>query len=145
MAANVLMPPLPCGFHFILSIAASSWLLSDVKDCSAPMLLPARTSESGTVYIDYKDTESLRKMISGNGKIQSRKRTGATAITAVENAAWAAARLLLRLRWGLGLLLLRSAAGAAERTAAAVDAAYSAPAAIGAAELALLAAAAITP
>ena len=32
------------------------------------------------VYIDYKDTESLRKMVSGNGKILSRKRTGATAM-----------------------------------------------------------------
>ena len=39
-----------------------------------------RTSASGKVYIDYKDTESLRKMLSGNGKILSRKRTGATAM-----------------------------------------------------------------
>src|SRR6185437_15067467 len=39
-----------------------------------------RTSASGEVYIDYKDTESLRKTLSGNGKIQSRKRTGATAM-----------------------------------------------------------------
>jgi small subunit ribosomal protein S18 len=30
--------------------------------------------------MDYKDTESLRKMISGNGKILSRKRTGANAM-----------------------------------------------------------------
>jgi small subunit ribosomal protein S18 len=40
----------------------------------------ARTSASGNVYIDYKDTESLRKMVTGNGKIQSRKRTGASAM-----------------------------------------------------------------
>jgi small subunit ribosomal protein S18 len=39
-----------------------------------------RTSASGKVYIDYKDTESLRRTISGNGKILSRKRTGATAM-----------------------------------------------------------------
>ena len=39
-----------------------------------------RTSESGKVYIDYKDTESLKKMVTANGKIQSRKRTGATAM-----------------------------------------------------------------
>ncbi len=39
----------------------------------------ARVSASGVAYIDYKDTETLRKMLSGNGKIQSRKRTGATA------------------------------------------------------------------
>ena len=45
-----------------------------------PKLKIARTTASGVVYIDYKDTESLKKMISGNGKIQSRKRTGATAM-----------------------------------------------------------------
>jgi small subunit ribosomal protein S18 len=45
-----------------------------------PKLKIARTSESGKVYIDYKDTESLRKMVSGNGKILSRKRTGASAM-----------------------------------------------------------------
>ena len=45
-----------------------------------PKIKVARTSADGTVYIDYKDTESLRKMISGNGKILSRKRTGATAM-----------------------------------------------------------------
>jgi len=47
---------------------------------SRPKIKVARTSASGKVYIDYKDTESLRKMISGNGKILSRKRTGATAM-----------------------------------------------------------------
>ena len=45
-----------------------------------PKLKIARTSASGKVYIDYKDTESLKKMISGNGKILSRKRTGASAM-----------------------------------------------------------------
>lgn len=45
-----------------------------------PKIKVARTSASGTVYIDYKDTESLRKMISANGKILSRRRTGATAM-----------------------------------------------------------------
>ena len=45
-----------------------------------PKIKVARTSADGTVYIDYKDTESLRKMISGNGKILSRKRTGANAM-----------------------------------------------------------------
>ena len=47
---------------------------------SRPKVKVARTTASGKVYIDYKDTESLRKMLSGNGKIQSRKRTGATAM-----------------------------------------------------------------
>ena len=45
-----------------------------------PKLKITRTAESGEVYIDYKDTESLKKTISGNGKILSRKRTGATAM-----------------------------------------------------------------
>lgn len=45
-----------------------------------PKIKVARTSASGMVYVDYKDTESLRKMISGNGKILSRKRTGANAM-----------------------------------------------------------------
>ncbi len=45
-----------------------------------PKLKIARTSASGKIYIDYKDTESLRKMMSGNGKILNRKRTGATAM-----------------------------------------------------------------
>ena len=47
---------------------------------SRPKVKVARTAASGKVYIDYKDTESLRKMISGNGKILSRKRTGASAM-----------------------------------------------------------------
>ncbi|HEV2292668.1 MAG TPA: 30S ribosomal protein S18 [Tepidisphaeraceae bacterium] len=45
-----------------------------------PKTKVTRTSADGTIYIDYKDTESLRKMISGNGKILSRKRTGANAM-----------------------------------------------------------------
>ena len=47
---------------------------------SRPKVKVTRTSAGGKVYIDYKDTESLRKMISGNGKILSRKRTGANAM-----------------------------------------------------------------
>jgi len=45
-----------------------------------PKLKITRFAASGKEYIDYKDTESLRKMISGNGKILSRKRTGANAM-----------------------------------------------------------------
>lgn len=45
-----------------------------------PKVKVARTAADGTIYIDYKDTESLKKMISGNGKILSRKRTGASAM-----------------------------------------------------------------
>ena len=39
-----------------------------------------RTSASEKVYVDYKDTETLKKIISANGKILSRKRTGVTAM-----------------------------------------------------------------
>ena len=45
-----------------------------------PKLKVTRTSKTGAVYVDYKDTESLKKLVSGNGKILSRKRTGATAM-----------------------------------------------------------------
>jgi small subunit ribosomal protein S18 len=47
---------------------------------SRPKLKISRTSATGKVYIDYKDTESLKKVISSNGKILSRKRTGANAM-----------------------------------------------------------------
>ena len=47
---------------------------------SRPKIQATRTSASGKVFIDYKDTETLKKMVSGNGKILSRKRTGATAM-----------------------------------------------------------------
>ncbi len=39
---------------------------------SRPKLKITRTSASGKAYIDYKDTESLKKVMSGNGKILSR-------------------------------------------------------------------------
>ncbi|MCC6425005.1 MAG: 30S ribosomal protein S18 [Phycisphaerales bacterium] len=47
---------------------------------SRPKIKVKRTSASGEEYVDYKDTESLRKMVSGNGKILSRKRTSANAM-----------------------------------------------------------------
>ncbi len=36
-------------------------------------------SSTGKVHIDYKDAEPLRKMMSPNGKILTRKRTGLSA------------------------------------------------------------------
>lgn len=66
------------------------------QSLNRPKLKVARTTASGTTYIDYKDTESLRKLLSGNGKIQSRKRTGANAMeqrmiaTAVKRARYMA-------------------------------------------------------
>jgi small subunit ribosomal protein S18 len=47
---------------------------------SRPKVKVTRTSASGKMYIDYKDTESLKKVMSGNGKILARKRTGANAM-----------------------------------------------------------------
>jgi small subunit ribosomal protein S18 len=50
------------------------------QNFNRPKLKITRTSASGKIYIDYKDTESLRKAVSGNGKILARKRTGANAM-----------------------------------------------------------------
>ena len=50
------------------------------QNFNRPKIKVARTTASGIAFIDYKDTESLKKMVSGNGKILSRKRTGATAM-----------------------------------------------------------------
>lgn len=44
-----------------------------------PKTRVAKVSSLGKVYIDFKDVETLRKMLSLNGKILSRKRTGASA------------------------------------------------------------------
>jgi len=45
-----------------------------------PKVKAVKISASGKEYVDYKDTETLRKLVSGNGKILSRKRTGVTAM-----------------------------------------------------------------
>ncbi len=36
-------------------------------------------SSNGTPYVDYRNTDPLRRMMSPNGKIQGRKRTGLNA------------------------------------------------------------------
>ncbi len=46
---------------------------------SAPQVKVARTSGTGESYVDYKDIETLRRLLSPNGKILSRKRLGTTA------------------------------------------------------------------
>lgn len=45
-----------------------------------PKVKVVRESADKTIYVDYKDTETLKKFVSGNGKLLSRKRTGATAM-----------------------------------------------------------------
>ena len=37
------------------------------------------TNSEGKRYVDYRNTEELRRMLTPNGKIQSRKRTGLNA------------------------------------------------------------------
>lgn len=39
----------------------------------------AHVSSNGTTFIDWKDVETLRRMMSPNGKIMGRKRVGASA------------------------------------------------------------------
>ena len=39
----------------------------------------AKTSGKGKVYVDYKDVETLRRLMSPNGKIYARKRLSTTA------------------------------------------------------------------
>jgi len=38
-----------------------------------------QTSAKGVEYVDYKDVDTLRRLISPNGKIYGRKRVGASA------------------------------------------------------------------
>jgi len=38
-----------------------------------------RKSSNGTTYVEYRDSEELRRLLTPNGKIQSRKRTGMNA------------------------------------------------------------------
>jgi small subunit ribosomal protein S18 len=45
-----------------------------------PKVRVTRNSASGKVYIDYKDTESIRKVLTNNGKILSARRTGMCAM-----------------------------------------------------------------
>jgi small subunit ribosomal protein S18 len=44
-----------------------------------PRPSPVKTASNGTVFVDYRDSETLRRLMTPNGKIQGRKRTGLTA------------------------------------------------------------------
>jgi small subunit ribosomal protein S18 len=46
---------------------------------SGPRAKLAKRSSNGTLFVDYKDAEELRRLLTPNGKIQSRKRTGLSA------------------------------------------------------------------
>lgn len=43
---------------------------------SAPKIKLAQKSSTGMFYVDYKRVEDLRRLLTPNGKIQGRKRTG---------------------------------------------------------------------
>ena len=38
-----------------------------------------KKSSTGVMYVDYRDTDTLQRLLTPNGKIQGRKRTGLTA------------------------------------------------------------------
>ena len=46
----------------------------------APRTRVAKYNTLGKPYMDYKETETLRKLTAANGKVLSRKRTGASAL-----------------------------------------------------------------
>lgn len=46
---------------------------------SVPRVKVTKISSNGTLFIDHKNADDLRRMLTPNGKIQSRKRTGLNA------------------------------------------------------------------
>jgi small subunit ribosomal protein S18 len=46
---------------------------------SAPRVKVTKVSSNGTLYVDYRNVNDLRRLLTPNGKIQSRKRTGLSA------------------------------------------------------------------
>lgn len=50
-----------------------------VAGMSGPRPRTTKTSGLGLTYVDWKDVENLRRMMSPNGKILSRKRLGTSA------------------------------------------------------------------
>ena len=53
--------------------------MSQFSRFGPPRGKPTKTSGTGVEYIDYKDVDQLRRMLSPNGKIYGRKRLGTTA------------------------------------------------------------------
>lgn len=46
---------------------------------ATPKVKAAKKTASGKIYVDYKDVDKLRKMMSPNGKIHGRKRLSTSA------------------------------------------------------------------
>ena len=53
--------------------------MSQFNRFGGPRTNVLKETASGDTYVDWKDVESLRRMLSPNGKIYSRKRLGTTA------------------------------------------------------------------
>ncbi|MBL4699816.1 MAG: 30S ribosomal protein S18 [Phycisphaeraceae bacterium] len=53
--------------------------MAEFQSFNQPRQNPVKTASNGTVYVDYRDVEVLRRMLTPNGKIQGRKRTGLNA------------------------------------------------------------------
>jgi len=49
------------------------------QEPQAPRPKLVKTSESGVQYIDYKETETLRRHLTGNAKLQARRRNNVSA------------------------------------------------------------------
>jgi len=52
---------------------------SDSSSSDSGELKLAAKSSTGKVYVDYRQVDELRRLLTPNGKIQSRKRTGLSA------------------------------------------------------------------
>ncbi len=46
---------------------------------SGPRVKLAKKSSTGVTYVDFKQADDLRRLMTPNGKVQSRKRTGLNA------------------------------------------------------------------
>ena len=54
--------------------------MAEFKSFSTPSdYRVARKSSNGTLFVDWKDADELRRFLTPNGKIQSRKKTGLSA------------------------------------------------------------------
>ncbi len=50
--------------------------MSEDNQYGSPRPKPVVTSSNGITYVNYRDSDMLRRILTPNGKIQGRKRTG---------------------------------------------------------------------
>ena len=53
--------------------------MAEFQTFGSPRVKVVTTSSNGTDYVDYKRSDDLRRLLTPNGKIQGRKRTGLNA------------------------------------------------------------------